>query len=108
VSAGEAVAYGPAVGTAVVGAVGSEGQVSGRYADGVRTVPLPSHQAPDGDPAHVLNNGSAADGGAPRHADAHAVTSDLRAPLRLVPGAAEVDIVTGTRDRHRDIPEFPG
>ncbi|MET8225770.1 hypothetical protein [Streptomyces sp. NPDC005301] len=108
VSAGAVVAYGPRAGTVVVSAVGSEGQVSGRYAGGVRTVPLPSHQAPDGDPAHVLNNGSAADGGAPRHADAHAVTSDLRAPLRLVPGAAEADIVTGTRDRHRDIPEFPG
>ncbi|MGW7262481.1 hypothetical protein [Streptomyces sp. NPDC054842] len=108
VSAGPAVAYGPRAGTAGAGAAGREGQVSRRYADGVRTVPVPSHRAPDGDPAHALTNGSAADGGAPRHGDAHAVTSDLRAPWRLVPGASEAGVVSGTRDRQREIPEFPG
>ncbi|MCZ0987409.1 hypothetical protein O1M54_20140 [Streptomyces diastatochromogenes] len=50
----------------------------------------------------------AADGTASRHGDAYAVTLDGRAPLRLLPGtAARVD-APGTRERHRDIPVFPG
>lgn len=58
----------------------------------------------DGVPA----NGSTGDNGSSRHGDAQAVTLDQRAPLRLVAGAAVWAEVPGTRDRHRDIPVFPG
>ncbi|MFG2354654.1 hypothetical protein [Streptomyces sp. NPDC048521] len=67
----------------------------------------PEQPAPTGDPDSVLGK-QAADGTASRHGDAHAVTTDGRAPLRLLPGtAARVD-APGTRERHRDIPVFPG
>ncbi|MFE3638216.1 hypothetical protein [Streptomyces sp. NPDC059168] len=62
---------------------------------------------PPGDPAGVLGK-QAADGGASRHGDAHAISLDGRAPQRLLPGTtARVD-APGTRERHRDIPLFPG
>ncbi|MER5212310.1 hypothetical protein ABT063_17425 [Streptomyces sp. NPDC002838] len=70
--------------------------------------PEPAHQAPTGDPGGALGGKSAVDHGTPRHGDAHAVTLDHRAPLRLVPGAAARGDADGTRDRHRDIPVFPG
>ncbi|GCB46638.1 hypothetical protein [Streptomyces sp. NL15-2K] len=70
--------------------------------------PAPAHQAPTGDPGGALGAKSAVDHGTPRHGDAHAVTLDHRAPLRLVPGAAARVDADGTRDRHRDIPVFPG
>ncbi|MFD5796758.1 hypothetical protein ACFWIO_25160 [Streptomyces diastatochromogenes] len=67
----------------------------------------PAQPAPTGDPDGVLGK-QAADGAASRHGDAYAVTLDGRAPLRLLPGtAARVD-APGTRERHRDIPVFPG
>ncbi|MEU1407402.1 hypothetical protein ABZ471_34525 [Streptomyces sp. NPDC005728] len=70
-------------------------------------VGAPAQQAPTGDPDGALGK-QAADGSASRHGDAHAVTPDGRAPLRLLPGtAARVD-APGTRERHRDIPVFPG
>ncbi|WP_179851550.1 hypothetical protein [Streptomyces sp. Ag109_G2-15] len=70
-------------------------------------VDAPAQPAPAGDPDGVLGK-QAADGAASRHGDAHAVTLDGRAPLRLLPGtAARVD-APGTRERHRDIPVFPG
>jgi hypothetical protein len=71
----------------------------------------PRHQAPDGgsgDPAHVFGDQPGADGGTPRHGDGHAVTSNHRAAPRLVPGVTAALTADGTRDRHRDIPEFPG
>ncbi|MFF9766958.1 hypothetical protein ACIGXF_07815 [Streptomyces sp. NPDC053086] len=65
------------------------------------------HPAPTGDPDGVLGK-QAADGTASRHGDAHAVTPGGRAPVRLLPGtAARVD-APRTRERHRDIPLFPG
>ncbi|MGW7818918.1 hypothetical protein ACWGLF_12405 [Streptomyces puniciscabiei] len=68
---------------------------------------VPGRPAPGGDSDGVLGK-QAADGGASRHGDAHAVTLDARAPLWLAPGAtARVD-APRTRDRHRDIPVFPG
>ncbi|WP_257004140.1 hypothetical protein [Streptomyces sp. SA15] len=70
--------------------------------------PEPAHQAPTGYPGGALSGKSAVDHGTPRHGDAHAVTLDHRAPLRLVPGAAARADADGTRDRHRDIPVFPG
>jgi hypothetical protein len=36
------------------------------------------------------------------------VTFDARLPLRLRPGAAACDEAAGIRDRHRDVPVFPG
>ncbi|MFF2199185.1 hypothetical protein [Streptomyces sp. NPDC058145] len=63
--------------------------------------------APSGDPDGALGK-QAADGAASRHGDAHAIALDGRAPLRLLPGStARVD-AQGTRERHRDIPLFPG
>ncbi|KUM96703.1 hypothetical protein AQI88_11265 [Streptomyces cellostaticus] len=70
-------------------------------------VGAPARPAPTGDPDGVLGK-QAADGTASRHGDAHAVTLDGRAPLRLLPGtAARVD-ASGPLERHRDIPVFPG
>ncbi|ANP48979.1 hypothetical protein J2Z21_002440 [Streptomyces griseochromogenes] len=70
-------------------------------------VGAPARPAPAGDSDGVLGK-QAADGTASRHGDAHAVTLDGRAPLRLLPGtAARVD-APGPLERHRDIPVFPG
>ncbi|MED7822126.1 hypothetical protein [Streptomyces chiangmaiensis] len=65
------------------------------------------HQAPGGDPG-TYGDQPAADGGVPRHGDAHAVAFSDRAPLPLMRGATTVVTADGTRDRHRGIPEFPG
>ncbi|MFJ9813895.1 hypothetical protein ACIRU3_01240 [Streptomyces sp. NPDC101151] len=70
-------------------------------------VDAPAQPAPTGDPDGVLGK-QAADGTATRHGDAHAVTPDGRAPLRLPPGAAARVDAPRTRERHRDIPVFPG
>ena len=70
----------------------------------------PAHQEPSRDPGGALSGKAAGDSGtgSPRHGgDAHAVTFDHRAPLRLVPGAAVGADAYGTRDRHRDIPVSP-
>ncbi|MFJ3303427.1 hypothetical protein ACIPSA_09925 [Streptomyces sp. NPDC086549] len=80
------------------------------HADGHRAAPpvnAPSHPAPPGDQGGAPGR-PAVGNDSPRHGDAHAVTPNHRAPLRLAPGtAARVD-AAGTRDRHRDIPVFPG
>ncbi|MBW8701403.1 IgA FC receptor [Streptomyces sp. MBT84] len=68
---------------------------------------MPAQQAPGGDPGSYGDQ-PAADGGVPRHGDAHAVAFGDRAPLPLMRGGTAVVTVDGTRDRHRDIPEFPG
>ncbi|GAA3815138.1 hypothetical protein GCM10022403_055920 [Streptomyces coacervatus] len=68
----------------------------------------PAQQAPDRDPADASANRAAVDNGSSRHGDAHAVALNHRAPVRLVPGAAARAAAAGTRDRHRDIPVFPG
>lgn len=73
-----------------------------------RSTYAPVHQAPADAPGGALGNRPAVDNGTSRHGDAHAVTNDHRAPLRLVPGAAAGADAPGTRDRHRDIPVFPG
>jgi hypothetical protein len=77
-------------------------------ADGLAIPHVPAHPAPGGEPTGVLDSRSAVDSGAPRHGDPHAVTLNHRAPLRLVPGAPAVVTAAETRDRHRDIPVFPG
>ncbi|TQE24103.1 hypothetical protein Sipo8835_20040 [Streptomyces ipomoeae] len=73
-----------------------------------RTARLPGPQSPDDLPTGALGGHSAADNGGPRHAEPLAVTSLHRAPLSLVPGVSAADVADGARDRHRDIPEFPG
>ncbi|MGP4085492.1 hypothetical protein [Streptomyces sp. KR55] len=98
--------HGPRLGGSsgeVVAAVHGSGQhdrAGGQY--------TPVHQVPAGRGDGMLGNRSAADSGTSRHGDAHAVTSNHRARLRLVPGAAVRVELDGTRDRHRDIPVFPG
>lgn len=72
------------------------------------TAHAPAHQAPSENPSGALGGKSAVDNGSSRHGDAHAITPNHRAPLRLVPGAAASVDAAGTRDRHRDIPVFPG
>jgi hypothetical protein len=68
----------------------------------------PAQQAPDADPTGELVSRSAVDNGSSRHSDAHAVPLNHRAPMLLVPGAAARADAAGIRDRHRDIPVFPG
>ncbi|MGW3146430.1 hypothetical protein ACWDG1_17460 [Streptomyces sp. NPDC001177] len=83
---------------------------SAAHADGRRAaapVTAPSRPAPTGDQGDAPGK-SAVDNGSPRHGDAHAVTLNDRAPVRLAPGAAARVDAAGTRDRHRDIPVFPG
>jgi hypothetical protein len=99
--------YGPrfVVGAAVTG--------DGAHASAYRAGPAeqasaPVRHAPPGDPVGVLGGKSAVDNSTPRHGDAHAVTDDNRAPLWLVTGVAARAAADGTRDRHRDIPVFPG
>lgn len=80
------------------------------HADGHRAaapVTAPSRPTPTGDQSDASGR-SAVDNGPPRHGDAHAVTLNDRAPLLLAPGAAARVDAAGTRDRHRDIPVFPG
>ncbi|GGZ57589.1 hypothetical protein [Streptomyces bluensis] len=87
---------------------GAESDVSGvRVAQGADTVRTPPQQAP-GDEAGVLGRHSAVDHGGARHGEPHAVTLDHRAPLSRLRGVTAVVAVDGTRDRNRDIPEFPG
>jgi len=99
-------AYGPRLVVDVTSADATAVQGSGRRAAGAGY--LPAHQAPDGDPAGVPANRAAVDNGTPRHGDAHAVALNHRPPVRLVPGDAVRAAAAGTRDRHRDIPVFPG
>lgn len=71
-------------------------------------VRVPAQQAPDALPTSTLGRHPAVDNGGPRHAEPHAVASFDRVPLSLVPGATAADAADRTRDRQRDIPEFPG
>ncbi|MGW1668851.1 hypothetical protein [Streptomyces sp. NPDC002324] len=68
----------------------------------------PAHRSPGGLPTGALGRHSAVDNGWPRHVEASTVASLGRAPLSVVPGAPAADAPGGIRDRHRDIPEFPG
>ncbi|MFE7269088.1 hypothetical protein [Streptomyces sp. NPDC057623] len=101
-----AVAYGPrfVVGTdgtasRVPAARGAHGSEPSGYA--------PVQQAPVEHPGGVQGNRSAGDSSTPRHGDAHAVSLNPRAPLRLVPGAAARVEADEIQDRHRDIPVSP-
>lgn len=51
---------------------------------------------------------SAGDGSTTRHSDLAAAAFGSGATARLLPGATGSSHAVPTRDRHRDIPEFPG
>ncbi|MCX4906012.1 hypothetical protein [Streptomyces sp. NBC_00878] len=101
-----ATAYGPQL----AGGHTAAGDDVRHHADtrGTRAVQAPVHQVPDGDPTGALGRHSAVDNGSPRHGDAQAVALNERARPTLVPGAAADVTAAGIRDRHRDIPAFPG
>lgn len=84
---------------------GTAAQTGGQRA--AQAAHTPVQQAPADDPGGAPGNRSTADGGSSRHVDAHAVSLNHRAPLRLVAGAAARTDAAGTRDRHRDIPVSP-
>ncbi len=103
----EPVVHGPHVG-ADSGAVAVPVAHRAAGTGDARVARTPVQQGPDGLPTGALRGRSAVDNGGPRHAEPHAVTSLHQAPLSLVPGATAADAAYGTRDHHRDIPEFPG
>ncbi|WP_369272936.1 hypothetical protein AB5J55_25940 [Streptomyces sp. R11] len=70
-----------------------------------RYAPVP--QAPVDHPGGVPGNRSVGDNNPSRHGDAHVVSLNGRAPLRLVPGAAARVEADEIQDRHRDIPVSP-
>ncbi|NBE53379.1 hypothetical protein [Streptomyces boluensis] len=51
---------------------------------------------------------AASDGGSQRHGEVHAATPSSGPAFRLVPGAGAAAAYFPTRERHRDILEFPG
>ncbi|MFG2650031.1 hypothetical protein [Streptomyces sp. NPDC048436] len=61
-----------------------------------------------GDPGRTLGGQSAGDGGSTRHGDPCAASPGSRAPVRLLQGGGASQVPATIRDRHRDIPEFPG
>ncbi|MFI7402746.1 hypothetical protein ACIBW9_20160 [Streptomyces sp. NPDC049541] len=105
-AAASGTAHGPRLVVDVTAGDATTVQGSGRRAAGAGYTP--EQQAPGGDPAGVPANRAAVDNGTSRHGDAHAVALNHRPFVRLVPGAAVRAAVAGTRDRHRDIPVFPG
>lgn len=100
------VVYGPDA--AVGGAVAVSALRRDAGAGDTPVVRVPAQHSPDGLPTSALRRHSTVDNGGPRHAEPQAAASLDRAPLSLVPGVPADDAANGTRDRHRDIPEFPG
>ncbi|GEC09399.1 hypothetical protein SSP24_70540 [Streptomyces spinoverrucosus] len=100
--------HGPGLGVAFGGVGAAVDRDGVRQRGGAGGEYVPGHRAPAGGGDGVLGSRSAADSGSSRHGDAHAVTVGQRAPQWLMPGAAVRVEADGTRDRHRDIPVFPG
>ncbi|MFF5482620.1 hypothetical protein ACFY5C_35665 [Streptomyces sp. NPDC012935] len=98
------VGYGPRFVADVVASHASASS-GARTTEPSRYAPVP--QAPVDHPGGVLGNRSAGDNNSSRHGDAHAVSLNGRAPLRLVPGAAARVEADEIQDRHRDIPVSP-
>ncbi|KOG25585.1 hypothetical protein [Streptomyces viridochromogenes] len=100
------VAYGPrfVVGTDVTA---SHAPAPRGVHSGAPSGYAPVQQAPVEHPGGVQGNRSAGDNSTPRYGDAHAVSLNPRAPLRLVPGAAARVEADEIQDRHRDIPVSP-
>ncbi|MEU5201079.1 hypothetical protein AB0G86_44780 [Streptomyces scabiei] len=107
-SAAPSVASGPkavVVGTAVVSVPRRD---AGARAGNASVVRVSAQRSPGGPVTGVLGGRSGVDSGGPRHMEASTPASLDRAPLRVVPGAPVTDAPDGVRDRHRDVPEFPG
>lgn len=100
------VVYGPDA--AVGGAVAVSAPRRDAGAGDAPVVRVPAQHSPDGLPTSALRRHSTVDNGGPRHAEPQAAAPLDRAPLSLVPGVPAADAANATRDRHRDIPEFPG
>ncbi|MFF5361359.1 hypothetical protein ACFY4I_18505 [Streptomyces scabiei] len=95
------------VGTAVVSAPRRDAAAGGAAA-AASVVRVSAQRSPGGLVTGVLGGRSAVDSGGPRHMEASALASLDQAPLSVVPGAPVTDAPDGVRDRHRDVPEFPG
>ncbi|WP_317444957.1 hypothetical protein [Streptomyces collinus] len=105
-----ATAYGPHVTRPAARASEAPARASGQPATAPVALPAgaPAPPRPTGDPDGVLGK-QAADAPAPRHGDGRAVAPDGRAPLRLLPaGTVARTDAPRTRERHRDVPVFPG
>ncbi|MFE7760102.1 hypothetical protein [Streptomyces sp. NPDC057438] len=98
------VTYGPPAAGVWVGEAPRRGAGAGD-ADVVR---VPDRPNPGGLATGALGRHSVGDNGGPRHAEPQTVVTPDRAPLTASPGAPAADAPHGTRDRHRDIPTFPG
>ncbi|MEU9911870.1 hypothetical protein [Streptomyces sp. NPDC051001] len=103
-AAATAAFYGPlsVAGSPTTGAAAKTGEhrvVQGAHA--------PVAQTPGDDQSGALGNRPTADSGSSRHGDAHAVSLNHRAAVRLLAGAAVRADAFETRDRHRDIPVSP-
>ncbi|MFD6490222.1 hypothetical protein [Streptomyces sp. NPDC060188] len=70
--------------------------------------PVSGPKAPPGGASGATGSQSALDNTAPRHAEVPAVTPGHRAPQRLARGTSSATSASGTGDRYRDIPVFPG
>ncbi|MFF1687567.1 MULTISPECIES: hypothetical protein [unclassified Streptomyces] len=68
------------------------------------SIPAPAPAFPSGSTVGQ----SAGDGSSTRHSDLAAAAFGSGATARLLPGATAPSHAAPTRDRHRDIPEFPG
>ncbi|MFF4841687.1 hypothetical protein [Streptomyces collinus] len=105
-----ATAYGPRAPRAAARAPEAPARAAARPARAPVALPAgaPASPRPTGDPDGVLGK-RAADAPAPRHGDGRAVAPEGRTPLWLRPArtAARAD-APRTRERHRDVPVFPG
>ncbi|MEW1566011.1 hypothetical protein AB0454_23850 [Streptomyces sp. NPDC093509] len=100
-------AWRPALGPGRPGARSGDVGVR-RGTDGAGVGPLFGRQAPPGGATGATGSQSALDNATPRHAEVPAVTPSHRAPQPLARGLSTATPVSGTGDRYRDIPVFPG
>ncbi|MER7978729.1 hypothetical protein [Streptomyces sp. NPDC095817] len=100
-------AWRPALGPGRPGARSGDVGVR-RGTDGAGVGPLFGRQAPPGGATGATGSQSALDNATPRHAEVPAVTPSHPAPQSLARGVSTATPVSGTGDRYRDIPVFPG
>ncbi|MFG2450818.1 hypothetical protein ACGFSG_15685 [Streptomyces sp. NPDC048512] len=100
-------AWRPALGPGRPGARSGDVGV-GRGTDGADVRPVSGRQTPPGGATGATGSQSALDNAAPRHAEVPAVTPSHRAPQPLARGVSTATPASGTGDRYRDIPVFPG
>jgi hypothetical protein len=109
-SVAPSVVFGPKamVGGTAVGSAPRRDAGAGAGAGNAFVVRVSAQRSPGGPVTRVLGGRSAVDSGGPRHVKASTLASLDRAPWRVVPGTPASDASDGVRDRHRDVPEFPG